>query len=156
VWLPYVRGERTPLHRRDLRAELHDLALHHEPAHVLRAAYEAAGFVVRHHLDLARDAGLQPTRIVATGGGTQVPHWMRALADCTGLPVEVAAVPEGAALGVAFVARTTAGLERDITDAHRWATTSRTVEPDPAWVEAAAPRYARFRALTQAAVAALR
>ena len=53
VWLPYVRGERTPLHRRDLRASLHDAALHHDAAHLLRAAYEAAGFVVRHHLDLA-------------------------------------------------------------------------------------------------------
>jgi xylulokinase len=148
VWLPYVRGERTPLHRRDLRARLDDLALHHEPAHVLRAAFEAAGFVVRHHLDLARAGGLEPKRIVATGGGTQAPHWMRALADCTGLPVSVAAVPEGAALGAAFIARCTAGLESDITDARRWATTSHVVEPDPTWVEASEARYWRFRALT--------
>jgi xylulokinase len=153
VWLPYVRGERTPLHRRDLRARVEDLAVHHEPAHVLRAAYEAAGFVVRHHLDLAREAGLVPTRILATGGGTQVPHWMRALADCTGLPVEVAAVPEGAALGAAFIARVTAGSETDITAARRWASVSRTVEPDPVWVEAAEARYHRFRALTARAVA---
>ena len=42
VWLPYVRGERTPLHRRDLHAALFDLELHHQPAAVLRAAHEAA------------------------------------------------------------------------------------------------------------------
>jgi xylulokinase len=153
VWLPYVRGERTPLHRRDLRARVEDLALHHEPAHLLRAAYEAAGFVVRHHLDLAREAGLSPRRIVATGGGTQVPHWMRALADCTGLPVEVAAVPEGAALGAAFIARKAAGLEQHLTDATRWARTSHTVEPDPAWVDAANRRYETFRAGTRSAAA---
>lgn len=153
VWLPYVRGERTPLHRRDLRAHLGDLALHHGPAQVLRAAYEAAGFVVRHHLDLARSAGLAPTRIVATGGGTQVPAWMRALADCTGLPVSVAAVPEGAALGAAFLARCTAGLEDQITDASRWARTSHVVEPDSAWVEASDARYQRFRQLTADAIA---
>ncbi len=152
VWLPYVRGERVPLHRRDLRAGVHDVAVHHEPAHLLRAAYEAAGFVVRHHLDLASAAGLVPTRIVATGGGTQVPHWMQALADCTGLPVEVAAVPEGAALGAAFIARCTAGLDSDITEAKRWAATSHTVEPDPTWVEATQPRYERFRQLTASAV----
>lgn len=153
LWLPYVRGERSPLHRRDLRASLHDAALHHGAAHVMRAAYEAAGFVVRHHLDLARDAGLAPRRIVATGGGTQVEHWMRALADCTGLPVDVATVPEGAALGSAFIARCVAGLESSMTDAARWAATARTVEPDPAWVDAAAARYERFRALTAAALA---
>jgi xylulokinase len=148
VWLPYVRGERTPLHRRDLRASVEGLALHHGRAHVLRAAYEAAGFVVRHHLDLARTAGLVPRRIVATGGGTRVPAGMQALADCTGLPVDVAAEPEGAAVGAAFVARCVAGLEDTMTDARRWARTARTVEPDPAWVAAAEGRYRRFRALT--------
>jgi xylulokinase len=149
VWLPYLRGERTPLHRRDLRASLDGVALHHTASHLTRAAYEAAGFVVRHHLDLGRDAGLAPQRIVATGGGTRDPLWMRALADCTGLPVDVAAVPEGAALGSAFVARCVAGLEPAMTDARRWARTGRTVEPDPAWVEAAAGRYERFRSATR-------
>jgi xylulokinase len=152
VWLPYLRGERTPLHRTDIRAALHDLSLQHGPAEVMRAAYEAAGFVVRHHVDLARGVGLGPTRIVASGGGTRVDAWMRALADCTGLPVDVAAVPEGAALGSAFVARCTAGLESRMTDAARWARTSRTIEPDPTWVSAAAGRYERFRELTAAAL----
>jgi xylulokinase len=153
VWLPYVRGERVPLHRSDLRARLDGARLAHGPAHVLRAAYEASGFVVRHLIDLGREAGLDPKRIVATGGGTQVPHWMRALADCTGLPVDVAAVPEGAALGAAFLARCTAGLEAEATDASRWARTACTIEPDPAWVEAAEPRYQRFRRLTDEAMA---
>ena len=131
VWLPYVRGERTPLHRRDLRASLHDVALHHEPGHLLQAAYEAAGFVVRHHIDLARAVGLAPRRIVATGGGTQVAPWMQALADCTDLPVDVAAVPEGAALGSAFIARCVAGLESSMTDARRWAPRATPSSPAP-------------------------
>jgi xylulokinase len=152
VWLPYVRGERTPLHRRDLRASLHGAALHHGPEHLLRAAYEASGFVVRHHLDLARPAGLQPRRIVATGGGTQVAAWMHALADGTGLPVDVAAVPEGAALGSAFIARCVAGEETSMLDARRWAATGHTVEPRADWVEAAEARYARFRELSAQAV----
>ena len=154
VWLPYVRGERTPLHRRDLRAGVHDLAVHHGAEHLLRAAYEAAGFVVRHHLDRARASGLSPQRIVATGGGTQVPHWMQALADCTGLPVDVASVPEGAALGSAFIARCTAGVEQSMTDAARWAKTAKRVEPNTEWQDAAAERYQRFRSLTESAMEA--
>jgi xylulokinase len=151
VWLPYVRGERTPLHRRDLRASVDGLALHHTAAHLMRAAYEASGFVVRHHLDLARDAGLAPQRIVATGGGTQVPVWLQSLADTTGLPVHVAAVPEGAALGSAFIARCVAGEEAAMTDAARWARTAHVVDPDPAWVPWAAERYERFRSGTRSA-----
>jgi xylulokinase len=146
VWLPYIRGERTPLHRGDLRVSLHGASLLHGPEHLLRGAYEAAGFVVRHHLDLA---GVDARRIVATGGGTRVDPWLQALADATGLPVDVVAVPEGAALGAAFIARCTAGLESSMTDASRWAKTDRTVEPDGAAVEPTAERYARFRALTQ-------
>lgn len=153
VWLPYVRGERTPLHRRDLRAEADGLALHHGPAHLRRAAYEAAGFVVRHHLDLAAPAGLAPRRIVATGGGVRSRHWMHALADATGLPVDVVAVPEGAALGAAFLARCVAGLEPDLRGAARWARTERRVEPDPRWQGPVAERYHRFRELTAEAVA---
>jgi xylulokinase len=69
---------------------------------------------------------------------------MQARADCTGLPVEVAAVPEGAALGAAFLARMAVGLETSMNDAGRWARTSHTVEPDPGWAAATAERYVRF------------
>jgi xylulokinase len=72
---------------------------------------------------------------------------VQALADCTGLPVDVVAVPEGAALGAAFVGRVTAGLETTMNDARRWARTARRVEPDPAWSEAVEVRYHRFREL---------
>jgi xylulokinase len=145
VWMPYVRGERTPYHDPSRRASLHDLDLTHGAAALRRSAYEAAGFVARHHIELA---GVDAQRIVATGGGTRVPEWMQALADCTGLPVDVVAVPEGAALGAAFQARMALGLEVRIEDAARWARLSHRVEPDAAWVAPCAERYARFRELS--------
>ena len=67
-----------------------------------------------------------------------------ALADCTALPVHVCAVPEGGALGAAFLARMAAGLETSTNEAARWARTSHVVDPDPAWATAVADRYARF------------
>ena len=147
VWSPYVRGERTPLHDPDRRAVLDGLDLTHGPGALRRAAFEAAGFVVRHHLDLS---GLSANRLVLTGGGTRVPEWVQALADGTGLPADVVAVPEGGALGSAFFARLAAGLETDATAARRWARIDRRVEPDPAWVDACASRYHRFRELADA------
>jgi xylulokinase len=76
---------------------------------------------------------------------------MHALADTTDLPVHVAAVPEGAALGSAFIARCVAGEESAMTDARRWARTAEVVDPDPTWSAHAAERYERFRARTAAA-----
>jgi xylulokinase len=141
VWAPYPRGERTPYHDPARRAALHGLDLTHGAAAGQRAAWEASGFVVRHHLDLA---GVRPRRVVATGGGTRSDGWMQALADVTGIPVHVAAAPEGAARGAAFLARIAAGLETDINEADRWACTGRVVEPDPSWVPAVSDRYAQF------------
>jgi xylulokinase len=145
VWEPYIRGERTPLHDPFRRGGLHHLDLTIDGSAIRRAAFEASGFVVRHHLDLAAEAGAPARRLLATGGGTRVPEWVQALADCTGLPVDVAAVPEGGALGAAFLARMAAGRESHVADAARWARTGHRVEPDPVWAKAAADRYGWFR-----------
>lgn len=141
IWAPYPRGERVPFQDSSRRARLVDLDLTHDSASVRRAAFEAAGFVTRRMIDALP---LPARRIVATGGGTRVAAWMQALADCTGLPVHVGAVPEGGALGAAFLARMAAGLETSMQDAARWARTARIVDPDPAWLDAVAERYERF------------
>ncbi|HVX18166.1 MAG TPA: FGGY-family carbohydrate kinase [Acidimicrobiales bacterium] len=154
VCLPYIRGERTPLHDPERRASIHDLDLTQGPAELRRAAYEASGFVVRHHLELASGLlgeGRRPSRIVATGGGSQDEEWMQAIADATDLPVHTVAVPEGAAYGAAFLARVVAGLEAKAEAAERWARPGREVAPRQAWVDAMQARYARFRELTASA-----
>jgi xylulokinase len=146
VWSPYIRGERVPFHDPGRRGVLDGLNLTHDSASVRRAAFEASGFVVRQLIEMS---GAPASRIIATGGGTRVAPWMQAIADATGLPVEVSAVPEGAALGAAFLARMAAGLESSLTDAGRWASTERVVEPDPAWTAPMADRYARFLELAR-------
>lgn len=146
VWLPYIRGERTPFHDPSLRATLLDVRLGHGPAEVLAAAYEATGFVVRHHLELA---GVSAVRLIAAGGGTRSVAWMQALADTTGLPVDVGGHPMGAARGAAFMSRVAAGLEPDMSGARSWVRTGSRVEPRPAHAAAAARRFARFREATR-------
>jgi xylulokinase len=144
VWLPYVRGERTPFEDHTLRSNLYGLDIGSGPEAMERAAFEASGFVVRRMLDRS---GVKATRIVASGGGSRVTAWMAAVADATNLPVDAVAVPEGAALGAAFFARMAAGLETSLDDSARWAEIGRRIEPDPVWVRAAEVRYARFSEL---------
>jgi xylulokinase len=144
VWLPYVRGERTPFEDHSLRSNLYGLDIGSGPEALERAAYEASGFVVRRMLDRA---GVNATRIVASGGGSRVTAWMAAVADATGLPVDAVAVPEGAALGAAYFARMAAGLETSLDDSARWSAVGRRIEPDPDWVRAATARYEKFSEL---------
>jgi len=144
VWLPYLRGERTPFHDPSLQASLHGLDIAHGPDAVVRASHEASGFVIRR---LVECSGVRARRVVATGGGSRSVAWMQAVADATGLPVDTVAVPEGAALGAAFLARMSSGLESDFHASAAWARTGGRIEPDPAWAAAADRRYRRFEAL---------
>ena len=144
IWVPYPRGERVPLQDPDRRGQLVDLDLTHGPAAARRAALEATAFATRRMIEASPTPA---TRIVATGGGTRLDGWVEALADCTGLPVHVSAIPEGGALGSAFLARLACGLETDMTAAARWARTARVVDPSPEWQPHADERYARFCAV---------
>jgi xylulokinase len=142
IWVPYPRGERVPLNDPTRRGRLVDLDLTHGPAAARRAALESTAFATRRMIDASP---VTARRIVATGGGTRMDGWVEALADCTGLPVHVCDVPEGGALGAAFLARLACGLETSMTDASRWARTARVVEPAPGWEPHVSERYARFR-----------
>lgn len=152
VWLPYIRGERTPFHDPDRRAALQGLDLTQDAASLRRAAYEASAFVVRQLIELS---GAPVRRIITSGGGTRVQPWMQAIADATGRPVEVSAVAEGAALGAAFLGRMAVGLESVITDAARWASVARTVDPHPDWVGPTQHRYRRFLELSGSRLASV-
>jgi xylulokinase len=143
VWAPYLRGERVPFHDHTRRASASGLDLTHDPTAVLRGAFEASAFCARRMIEAS---AVPPRRIVATGGGVRVDRWVQALADATGLPVDCVAVPEGGALGSAWLARLAAGLEDPMAmpEGRRWARTGRRVEPDPAWKGAVDERYRRF------------
>ena len=144
VWSPYIRGERTPWQDPSRRAALVDLHLGHDPAAVRRAAFEASAFVVRHLLELL---DVSPRRMSAVGGGSRSDGWMQALADCVGVPVDAATEPEGAAIGAAFLARMTAGLESDADCGEKWARPVRRFEPSADWAAPVEARYRRFREL---------
>jgi xylulokinase len=64
-------------------------------------------------------------------------------------------VPEGAAIGAAFLARMSAGLEDDLGAAARWAKVGHRVEADPDWADVVDARYRRFRQLADVSRAPL-
>ena len=85
--------------------------------------------------------------IVATGGGSRSVPWMQAVADTTGLPVDTVAVPEGAALGAAFLARIGVRARIGLPGLEEVGRDRASVEPDPGWAAAAAVRFTRFESM---------
>jgi xylulokinase len=145
IWWPWAKGERVPWHDRALHIGFGEADLSHGPAALRRAAFEATGFVVRYILERAATTGTSPQRFVVSGGGTRQPQWLQAIADVLGAPVAPMAVPEGAALGAAFLARMAIGRESSLDDAARWASCSAPVAPHPEWKAAVDDRYQQWR-----------
>jgi xylulokinase len=144
IWWPWARGERVPWHDPALSVRLAGADISQGPGALLRAAYEATGFVVRYLVGRAEQCGTPARRFIVSGGGTANGAWLQAIADALGRPVVPMAMPEGAALGAAFLARMALGLETSLEDARRWSAWAAPVEPRPAWVAAVSERYERW------------
>jgi xylulokinase len=148
MFLPYLAGERTPHADPDARGSFTGLTLRHDRGALVRAVLEGVAFGLRDCLDVLVATGAAPTAGRASGGGARSELWLRIVASVLGLPLSVTAADEGAAYGAALLGGVAAGVWPD-TAAAVAATvrTTRTVEPDPAWVEAYTSLHAEFRAL---------
>jgi xylulokinase len=125
--LPYFAGERTPIFDPDARGMIAGLTLEHGRAELYRAALEGIAYGVRHNLEVMREAGGRPSRLVAVGGGTQGGLWTQIVSDVTGAEQQVPAETVGACLGDALLAAVATGVD---VDPVAWNPADHTVVPD--------------------------
>ena len=144
VVLPYFAGERTPLFDARARGLICGLTLGHERGHVYRAMLEATAYGVRHNLEAMHDAGAEPSRVVAVGGGTRDDLWIRIVSDVTGCAQEIPRYRRGASYGDALLAARAAGLAPASAD---WTAVDQVVEPDLTLRERYDALYAAYREL---------
>jgi xylulokinase len=145
VLLPYVLGEKTPLHDPHARGTLIGLGLHHRLAHVWRAALEGVAFGFRHHVDVFRERGADMRRIVACDGGAASDLWLQICADVLDRPVQRLRRHPGSCLGAAYVAGIGVGVFKDWQGGGRYVEPGEVFEPDRACVALYDRAYAAFR-----------
>jgi xylulokinase len=144
LMLPYFAGERTPIFDPDARGVVCGLTLAHRRGHLFRSALESTAFAVRHNLDAYAEAGVQPARLVAVGGGTTGDLWLQIVSDVTGVTQQVPDVTVGASYGDAMLAARAAGAA---SDPLTWPRIRCSVEPDAQARECYEERYAMFKEL---------
>ena len=127
LMLPYFSGERTPIQDPLARGVVCGLTVSHTRGDVYRAALEATAYGVRHNLQAMADAGVQPTRVVAVGGGTTTALWPQIVTDVTGLAQVIPTQTIGAAFGDAWMAARLLGAKDAIDD---WNPPARVLNPD--------------------------
>jgi xylulokinase len=147
-FLPYLAGERTPHADPDARAAFVGLSLRHDRGALVRAVLEGVSFGLRDALELLKELGVEPRVGRASGGGARSDIWLRIVASVLGIPLERAAVEEGAAYGAALLGGVAAGVFTDVHEAVAACVRVRDrIEPEPAWVDTYAHEYLRFQAL---------
>jgi sugar (pentulose or hexulose) kinase len=113
LFLPYLAGERWPLHDPTTRGAFVGLTLRHRRAHLVRAVLEAAAFALRHVAAPAVAAGLPFTELRVTGGTAASRLWNQVKADVLGVEVAVPIVAEASVAGAAILAAVGAGVVAD-------------------------------------------
>lgn len=144
VCLPFLTGEKTPLHDPLARGAFVGLSLRHTQAHMWRATLEAVAFGFRHHVEVLKEIGHRPSRFMASDGGTASRLWMQITADVLAAPVQLLENDFGSAVGAAFVAAVGAGLTDDWGSIARLSRQGLLVQPDgerSAIYDAAYQRY---------------
>ena len=145
LFLPYLSGERTPHADPASSASFHGLTHAHGRDDLSYAVIEGVAFAFADGLAALREAGSDPQRLLAIGGGARSDVWLQLLADTLGVVVDRPAAAEvGPALGAARLALLSLGLPRD-----QVVTTpplAQSFSPDDARHAALKSRLARYRA----------
>jgi len=114
IFLPYLSGERTP--HADPEATASFIGLTHAATRddMSYAVIEGVAFIFADGLAALKQAGSDPQRFLAIGGGARSDAWLQLLADTLQRPVDRPAGAEvGPALGAARLALMSLGHERD-------------------------------------------
>ena len=144
-FLPYLSGERTPIHDPDARGVVFGLSLRHTRADVARAALEGIAQGIRLNVEVMLEIGVPIERIRAVGGGVKNQAWLQAVSDCLGRRQEVVS-QRGAAYGDAVLAAIGVGaLRRE--DVPTWLEVDRAVEPNAELAELYERQASRQRRL---------
>lgn len=106
---PYLSGCMNPHWNSNARASFIGLGPQHGKYHLYRAILESLTHEVARCVDAMRDAGHDPSEIVAVGGGANSRLWSQMLADACGLPLIKSRTIEASSLGAGISAAVGAG-----------------------------------------------
>jgi xylulokinase len=147
IFLPYLRGERTPHFDPAATGALVGLRIGHGPAEVTRAVLEGVAFALAEGLDLMRGLGLEPKSGVVAGGGVNR-LWQQIIADVLNMPVTLGATEHASARGAALLGAVAAGIAPSTAES-TWPLPgdTRVMDPIPAQAALYAERSSIYREL---------
>ncbi len=117
LFLPYLSGERSPVHDAQARGVFFGLGRRHTDADLIRSVMEGIVLSLRCSLALMQQTGVEVQRVVASGGGAKSALWAQMQADIYGREILVTENRQQACLGAAIVAAVGVGLYPSLSQA---------------------------------------
>lgn len=110
IFLPYLKGERTPYLDPGARGLFIGLSLDHSREDLVRAVMEGVTFALRDCFEMIKLMGVSPVRMVFSGGGAKNKIWRQILSDTFNMSVYLVNSKEQSAYGAALTAAVATGF----------------------------------------------
>lgn len=107
--LPHLEGAACPEFDPAARGVFFGLDLRHGRGHLVRSFMESVAYMLKGHVALIAELGVQPGEIRSLGGGARSDLWLQIKADALQLPVRRVLGEEAACLGAALLAGVAVG-----------------------------------------------
>lgn len=150
LYLPYMKGERSPLWHTGAKGVYYGLSFDKTRAHMIRSTMEGVAYALKHNLDTALEVGGKVNVMSSVGGSANSDVWTQLKSDITGKVIEVPYSDHATSLGAAILAGVGVGLYESFDEA-----VSRTVKvikkyrPNEANREVYTAGYKAYRQLSQ-------
>lgn len=145
--LPYMLGEKTPVHDPLARGVFAGLHLGHTRPHLYRAAIESIAYGFRHHFEVFAELGYEVSVVRVGDGGARSRLFTSVISDVLGRPLQPLLSRSSSALGVAFTAAVGAGLIEEWSAVESFVSIGPEIQPDPSTRRVYDEGYALYRDL---------
>ncbi len=131
IFLPYMKGERSPLWNSKAKGVYYGLSFDKTRAHMIRSTMEGVAYALRHNLETAEETSVKVGKLSSVGGSANSHVWTQLKSDITGRTIEVPYSDHATTLGAAILAGVGVGIYKDFEEAiKKTVTIQRTHEPN--------------------------
>lgn len=112
--IPHFVGSGAPNWNPLAKGIIFGLSLGHERKDLYRAILEGVAYEIKKNIEVFKELGIEPKKLMLTGGGSRSDYWNQIYADVLGITCVRNIITESTSLGAAILAASGAGIFSDI------------------------------------------
>ena len=145
-FFPHLAGRRSPDMNPAASGVFSGIRLMHTRGHFARAIMEGVVLELKELFEIMEETGVNPTRLIASGGFSKSPVWIQIMADIFEMPLHISSAREQACFGAALLAGIGTGLYDSYWKASELVPRpEKTIEPEVETFEMYKEKYEKYK-----------